>query len=283
VQNQGFSPRGLTFCWDFSVVPIPNAFHNEYLFFQALAVAGIIPHLQRFIREDHPLKQFALPVLKAFATSSVTTRAELKKYNGLAFFLTLLDELPYWQVSAMDALLAFCADDQRSRTDFALSQSIHIPKFVRVLRRCGALDADGGGAVGRSAGLTMGLASGAEAVLSQLHQLLTRLPRLCRSLGDVPAFTEAALRILQKESAAIVRKPLLSMLLVLLERQGSDRAAFSRRHNLVASLRTIADIEEAAGMIVVADLATAVLTAAETAEKKAAAASATQWSVEDIE
>ena len=57
---------------------------------EALAAAGIVPHLQRFVAEDHPLKQFALPSIRALATCSALTRAALNRHDGVEFFLRQL-------------------------------------------------------------------------------------------------------------------------------------------------------------------------------------------------
>lgn len=67
------------------------------------ARAGLIPHLQRFIRINSQLKQFALPILFQLAKTSKKTRLELKKYNGVAFFLDLLED-SYWRQYALDAI-----------------------------------------------------------------------------------------------------------------------------------------------------------------------------------
>ena len=66
-------------------------------------VHGLIPHLQSLIVNDSHLKQFALPILCSLAYTSATTRAELSKYCGAAFYINLLKE-SYWQTFALNSL-----------------------------------------------------------------------------------------------------------------------------------------------------------------------------------
>jgi secreted Zn-dependent insulinase-like peptidase len=67
------------------------------------AIAGIIPHLQAFIRRNHPLKQFAYPILFKLAKTSKRTQAELRKYHGIEFYVELLRD-PYWGNHALEVL-----------------------------------------------------------------------------------------------------------------------------------------------------------------------------------
>jgi hypothetical protein len=183
---------------------------------EAMAAAGIVPHLQRFVREDHPLKQFALPIVKTLSTCSASTRAELKKHSGVEFFLLCLEQLPYWQVAALDALTAWLADDSRHRLEAALGQSLHVAKFVRVLQRLlNGATPNGGRAVAMGATNQQQV----ESVLNKLLMLLSRLPRFARVLGDSDLFVTHLLQLLAREQAAIVRKPILLMVSTLIERQ----------------------------------------------------------------
>lgn len=67
------------------------------------ALNGIIPVLQRIIKTERPLKEFALPVLCDFASSGKIGRQELWRNKGLPFYISLLAD-PYWQVTALDAI-----------------------------------------------------------------------------------------------------------------------------------------------------------------------------------
>ena len=67
------------------------------------ALNGIIPVLQRTIKTERPLKEFALPILCDMAHSGKVGRRELWRNKGLQFYISLLSD-PYWQVTALDAI-----------------------------------------------------------------------------------------------------------------------------------------------------------------------------------
>ncbi|TPX37984.1 hypothetical protein SmJEL517_g00405 [Synchytrium microbalum] len=77
---------------------------------EAAAVAGVVPHLQHFIRTNSPLKQFALPVLCEMAHASAACRKILWKYDVMQTYLNLLRDA-YWQVNALDAILAWLSEE----------------------------------------------------------------------------------------------------------------------------------------------------------------------------
>lgn len=70
------------------------------------AVDGIIPILIKIVKQERPLKEFALPILCDMAHSSRATRRELWQNKGLAFYISLLAD-PYWQVTALDAIFTW--------------------------------------------------------------------------------------------------------------------------------------------------------------------------------
>jgi len=78
---------------------------------QALAV-GIVPHLQYFAFVNGAQKELALSIICDFAKQSRITRAELWKYNGVEFYVSLLS-IGYWQVLAMEALAIWLAEENR--------------------------------------------------------------------------------------------------------------------------------------------------------------------------
>lgn len=67
------------------------------------ALNGIVPLLQRIVRTERPLKEFALPILCDMAHSGKVGRRELWRAKGLTFYISLLSD-PYWQVTALDAI-----------------------------------------------------------------------------------------------------------------------------------------------------------------------------------
>ena len=67
------------------------------------AVAGVIPHLQSFIRDNSPLKQFALGMLIDFSHLP-KARSILSNYGGVAYFLQLLQIEEYWRGNLIDVI-----------------------------------------------------------------------------------------------------------------------------------------------------------------------------------
>ncbi|EFA86693.1 putative protein serine/threonine kinase [Heterostelium album PN500] len=92
------------------------------------AVDGIIPHLQFFISTHSPLNQFALPIICDLAHSK-RARAELWKYDGVTFYLDLLQER-YWQVNALDSLAVWIADET-SRVEKIIAAKASIEKLIQ--------------------------------------------------------------------------------------------------------------------------------------------------------
>lgn len=67
------------------------------------ALNGIVPLLQKIVKTERPLKEFALPILCDMAHSGKVGRRELWRNKGLIFYISLLSD-PYWQVTALDAI-----------------------------------------------------------------------------------------------------------------------------------------------------------------------------------
>jgi hypothetical protein len=70
------------------------------------AMAGMVPILQQIVRAERPLKEFALPILCDFAHAGKLCRRLLWKNECLTTYLTVLSD-QYWQVNALDAILAW--------------------------------------------------------------------------------------------------------------------------------------------------------------------------------
>ncbi|KAG9078552.1 hypothetical protein FS749_009417 [Ceratobasidium sp. UAMH 11750] len=83
------------------------------------AQAGIIPNLVKISETSSPLKQFALPILCDLASAGKSCRALLWQYNGLELYLRLLSD-PYFQVSALEALLSWLQDEASRVEDFLI-------------------------------------------------------------------------------------------------------------------------------------------------------------------
>ncbi|KZT28795.1 hypothetical protein NEOLEDRAFT_1129017 [Neolentinus lepideus HHB14362 ss-1] len=75
------------------------------------AQAGIIPSLMRVIESSSPLKQFALPIVCDLASAGKTCRVLLWQHDGLHMYLKLLEKDPYFQVSALEAIVSWLQDE----------------------------------------------------------------------------------------------------------------------------------------------------------------------------
>lgn len=79
------------------------------------ATTGVIPHLLFIVRSQDPLKQFALPILCDLAHGGQVCRDRLWTCDGLGFYFGLLGDgtNEYWQLNAMEAILAWYGDGER--------------------------------------------------------------------------------------------------------------------------------------------------------------------------
>ncbi|CAJ0751643.1 3713_t:CDS:10 [Entrophospora sp. SA101] len=96
------------------------------------AKAGVIPHLQYFASNKTPLKQFSLPILCDMVHTGELCRDLLWKHDGLQFYLELLID-PYWQVNALEAILAWLQEEcEMAQPKFfkRLLQRLSHPKAV---------------------------------------------------------------------------------------------------------------------------------------------------------
>ncbi|KDQ11479.1 hypothetical protein BOTBODRAFT_177313 [Botryobasidium botryosum FD-172 SS1] len=94
------------------------------------AQAGIIPLLKRVVETNSPLKQFALPILCDLASAGKSCRNALWQQDGLHLYLRLLSD-PYFQVSALEAILVWLQDETARVEDF-LTQ----PDSLEYLEKC---------------------------------------------------------------------------------------------------------------------------------------------------
>ncbi|KAF9046366.1 hypothetical protein BJ165DRAFT_1527473 [Panaeolus papilionaceus] len=93
------------------------------------AQAGIIPLLKRVISTSSPLKQFALPILCDLASAGKSCRSLLWQEQGLEMYIKLLDD-PYFQVSALEAILSWL-QDETARVEDVLSKYDAVDALVR--------------------------------------------------------------------------------------------------------------------------------------------------------
>ncbi|WWC88803.1 uncharacterized protein L201_003716 [Kwoniella dendrophila CBS 6074] len=86
------------------------------------ASSGIIPLLKKVIQSKSQAEQLALPILCDLANAGKVSRRLLWRYEGLNLYLDLLSH-PYWQVSALDAILTWMQDETARVEDILLEKS----------------------------------------------------------------------------------------------------------------------------------------------------------------
>ncbi|OKL58984.1 Cytokinesis protein sepH [Talaromyces atroroseus] len=157
------------------------------------ALNGIIPLLQKIVKTERPLKEFALPILCDMAHSGRVGRRELWRNKGLPFYISLLSD-PYWQVTALDAIFAWLQEETAKVEEHLLEDRADGLSFTDSIVKC----------------LTISKANAFENLLEPLQKLLRLSPPVASTLARADLFT----RIRQKlhHNKAAVRLNLLRIL-----------------------------------------------------------------------
>ncbi|KAL8821207.1 MAG: hypothetical protein Q9223_000722 [Gallowayella weberi] len=219
------------------------------------ALNGIIPVLQRIIKTERPLKEFAYPILCDMAHSGkVGVRRELWRNKGLPFYISLLAD-PYWQVTALDAIfvwfvvlarILFKADGRRLQEETArVEDALLDGSFTRGILKC----------------FTTSKANAFENLLEPLQKLLRLSPPVALSLAHPDLFS----RILQKlnSSKAVVRLNLLRIIRSICD-ASDDQGAIIRRYGLVDAIQRLAEVD---GAVLVRNMAGELMKACEMSER----------------
>ncbi|KAI9042572.1 serine/threonine-protein kinase [Aspergillus affinis] len=157
------------------------------------ALNGIVPLLQKIVKTERPLKEFALPILCDMAHSGKVGRRELWRNKGLAFYISLLSD-PYWQVTALDAIFTWLQEETAKVEEHLLENCNDKLSFTDAIIRC----------------LTLSKANAFENLLEPLQKLLRLSPPIASTLARPDLFT----RIDQKlhHTKAAVRLNLLRII-----------------------------------------------------------------------
>ncbi|KAF3204379.1 hypothetical protein TWF106_001558 [Orbilia oligospora] len=168
------------------------------------AINGIIPVLQKIVRTDRPLKEFALPILCDMAHSGRLGRKYLWQNNGLEFFVSLLSE-PYWQVASLEAILVWLHEEP-AQIEERLLQS----NATRALVSC----------------FTGSKTNTFENILEPFQKLCRLSGPIARAMGH-PDFFE---RVLQKltHPKAVVRLSLLRIVRSICDANGDQEDLLAR-------------------------------------------------------
>ncbi|KAL8766462.1 MAG: hypothetical protein Q9209_006756 [Squamulea sp. 1 TL-2023] len=219
------------------------------------ALNGIIPILQRIIKTERPLKEFAYPILCDMAHSGkVGVRRELWRNKGLPFYISLLAD-PYWQVTALDAIFVWSVNlfeamsvtdgcrlqEETARVEDALLDG----SFTRGILKC----------------FTTSKANAFENLLEPLQKLLRLSPPVALSLAHPDLFS----RILQKlnSSKAVVRLNLLRIIRSICD-ASDDQATVIRRYGLMEAIQRLAELD---GAVLVRNMASELVKACESSER----------------
>eukprot|EP01083_Nonionella_stella_P082209 226905_1 len=159
------------------------------------AIHGIVPHLQRIIRTNHPLKEFAFPVLCKLSHAGPRALYELKKYDGVNFYLDLLTQ-HHWQSFALDSLAVWLATD-RPRVEMIILRQQNVIKVFNVFEKTEK--------------------SVFDSVLNSFIKMMALSSKLNLFFGRSEAFTKLLAARLSELSEAFVLKPLLVLAQQLFE------------------------------------------------------------------
>jgi hypothetical protein len=137
----------------------------------AAAQAGLIPHLQQFIRTNNPLKQFCLPIICQMVHTK-TAREYLWKENTPVFLLQLMIQeiRTTWPSTALESLAAWMADET-AEIEAVLVENIGMLVTA----------------------FTLAQAVSYVAMLEPLYKLTTLSPRLSRDLANSSVFINSLL------------------------------------------------------------------------------------------
>lgn len=203
------------------------------------ALNGIIPVLQRIIKTERPLKEFALPVLCDMAQSGKVGRRELWRNKGLPFYISLLAD-PYWQVTALDAIFIWLQEETAKVEEHLLDGS-----FTRGIIKC----------------FTTSKANAFENLLEPLQKLLRLSPEVALSLADPDLFC----CILQKlqSNKAVVRLNLLRIVRSICD-ASEEQGGLISRYGLVDTVQRLAEVD---GAVLVRNMASELVRSSEMNDK----------------
>ncbi|KAF3491992.1 STE/STE11/CDC15 protein kinase [Arthroderma uncinatum] len=176
------------------------------------ALNGIIPLLQKIVKTERPLKEFALPILCDMAHSGKVGRRELWRNKGLTFYISLLSD-PYWQVTTLDAIFTWLQEETAKVEEYLLDTQHGDYSFTVAIIRCMAISK----------------ANAFENLLEPLQKLLRLSPAIAATLARPDMFERIgqklqhtkpaeqcgllrryglldAIRELQKDSRVLVRE-----------------------------------------------------------------------------
>ncbi|KAI5296249.1 hypothetical protein KEM55_005880, partial [Ascosphaera atra] len=200
------------------------------------ALNGIIPLLQKIVKTERPLKEFALPILCDMAHSGKVGRRELWRNRGLDFYVSLLSD-PYWQVTALDAIFTWLQEETARVEEYLLDAQSMVPSFSDCIARC----------------VTVSKANAFENLLEPLQKLLRLSPAIAETLARPDMFARIGQKLHHTKPA--VRVNLLRILSTICESTGEGGALLTK-YGILDAIRELQNdprvlVRELAGKLLI--------------------------------
>ncbi|KAJ9297892.1 hypothetical protein DTO271G3_4113 [Paecilomyces variotii] len=183
------------------------------------ALNGIIPLLQKIVKTERPLKEFALPILCDMAHSGKVGRRELWRNKGLTFYISLLSD-PYWQVTALDAIFTWLQEETAKVEEHLLDNRHERPSFTDAIVRC----------------VTISKANAFENLLEPLQKLLRLSPPIASTLARPDLFTRLGQKLHHNKAA--VRLNLLRIISSICD-SSEEQGDLLARYGLLDAIREL--------------------------------------------
>ncbi|RAH46811.1 serine/threonine-protein kinase [Aspergillus brunneoviolaceus CBS 621.78] len=183
------------------------------------ALNGIIPLLQKIVKTERPLKEFALPILCDMAHSGKVGRRELWRNKGLAFYISLLSD-PYWQVTALDAIVNWLKEETAKVEEHLLDNRYERVSFTDSIVRC----------------LTVSKANAFENLLEPLQKLLRLSPPIASTFARPDIFTKIGQKL--RHNKAAVRLNMLRIISSICD-SSEEQGGLLARYGLLDAIREL--------------------------------------------
>lgn len=180
------------------------------------ALNGVIPILQRIVKTERPLKEFALPILCDMAHSGKVGRKILWQNKGLQFYISLLAD-QYWQVTALDAIFIWLQEETAKVEENLLSSAA----FSAAIIQC----------------FNESKADAFENLLEPLQKLLRLSPPVAASLAHPDIFSRTISKLHARK--ALVRLNLLRVIRSICD-ASDEQGALIRTYGLLDSVTELA-------------------------------------------
>jgi hypothetical protein len=181
------------------------------------ALNGVIPLLQRIVKTERPLKEFALPILCDMAHSGKVGRKILWQNKGLQFYVSLLAD-QYWAVTALDAIFIWLQEETAKVEEHLLR---HDSVFSAAVLQC----------------FNESKADAFENLLDPLQKMLRLSPPIAASLAHRTLFERAAVKVHAKKP--LVRLNLLRVIRSICD-ASEEQGALISKYALLDSIQELA-------------------------------------------